>query len=368
MFTAALTCHQVMPGFLDFVFPFGEQEYAKDFHFSNFIAENQFCNDVDLNVARRIPELGRSGRMFQMCFNLRSVEKTTHSTPEWPWSIRQTAVYHSFDIETGRTVWIVVKGNLEIRKRVLDATTRGSSSQREGITNFGDLGSALGASLNVQLILCDWAKENWRWYINFLEERFRNVTEHSLYTAVDRAPMANTEPVRPLRSRTLPPEPLQRWWTFSSFRRATVNRVLTGTTSGIRQPYTATQSRAEPFNPTTAQRPELLEDKQFSFNQLQDVQGLEEKSNETLLVLKMNVNTLDALQEHYRVVTQEDGWLDELTETAHNRILRFRQTVVATINDLKMQQSRLETLIRTLSDRKALVIPVLHLEVDTMLT
>jgi hypothetical protein len=98
---------QVMPCFLDFVFPFGEQEYAQDFYFSGLREETSLDSGGGYPA---ISELGRSGREMRLCYNLRSVEASSGQT-NLPWSIRQTAVYHEFDIETGRSVWITVKGN-----------------------------------------------------------------------------------------------------------------------------------------------------------------------------------------------------------------------------------------------------------------
>jgi hypothetical protein len=72
-----------------------------------------FRQENHLNAAERthkISSLGRSGRDFHMCYNLKSVERYP-SASHWLWSIRQMAVYHSFDVETGKTFWIVLKAN-----------------------------------------------------------------------------------------------------------------------------------------------------------------------------------------------------------------------------------------------------------------
>ena len=71
MLTLVFTYHQVLPSFLDFLFPFGNQQYAQDFHFSGFKYEDRF-SDADSGL--RIPELGWSGRDFQFCYNLKSKE------------------------------------------------------------------------------------------------------------------------------------------------------------------------------------------------------------------------------------------------------------------------------------------------------
>jgi hypothetical protein len=99
MITRVLTYHQVMPNFLDFLFPFGHQEYAEDFYFSGFREDTRLLlSDGGL----KIPEFGRSGLEIRMCYSLKSVEPWK-AKRDWPWAVRQTALYHSFDIVTGKS-------------------------------------------------------------------------------------------------------------------------------------------------------------------------------------------------------------------------------------------------------------------------
>lgn len=98
MLMTIFSYHQVMPAVLDFLFPFGRQEYAKDFHFSGFRQDTCLA---EFERGLQIPELGWSGLGIQLCYGLKSVE-TSLSQPEWPWSIRQCAIHHSLDLESGR--------------------------------------------------------------------------------------------------------------------------------------------------------------------------------------------------------------------------------------------------------------------------
>jgi hypothetical protein len=163
------TYHQVMPAFADFLFPFGRQQYAQDFHFSGF------CHTTRLAVGQRglkLPEIGRSGRDIQMCYNLKSVEPSK-SQPQWPWSVRHTAVYHSFDVESGNSFWVFVKGDQLMKKRI-EAATRTDGS--EALTSFSSLGACFASALAAHLVVFDWCRENWRWYINFLENGLQKST------------------------------------------------------------------------------------------------------------------------------------------------------------------------------------------------
>lgn len=61
--------HQVMPTFLDFLFPFGRQEFAQNFYFSGFRSQ---CRLSDNQGSLSVPQLGRSGQSYELCYNLKS--------------------------------------------------------------------------------------------------------------------------------------------------------------------------------------------------------------------------------------------------------------------------------------------------------
>ncbi|KAH7356218.1 hypothetical protein BKA66DRAFT_250388 [Pyrenochaeta sp. MPI-SDFR-AT-0127] len=211
MFNILFTYHQVMAPFLDFVFPFGKQLYPQDFHFSGFREESRFTS---VGNEQRIPELGRSGLGLRLCYNLRSVERSADVT-DLPWSIRQTAVYHEFDTETGRAVWIIVKGNKLIRNRMKEASASPDSASKSSRS------SGFSASLAAHLLLCDWSGENWRWYLNDLEDQLQVLTRDVLAARVDNQLGPVTSPET---SVTFSSSPLSRSSTFPMLSRATTNQ------------------------------------------------------------------------------------------------------------------------------------------------
>ena len=83
------------------------------------------------------------------------------------WSQRQTAVHHQFDVEFGTTLWILTKGNRELKERIQDVT--GQNGRLED-RSYGTVAQCLISSLAVHLLLCQWSCEEWRWYILWLEE------------------------------------------------------------------------------------------------------------------------------------------------------------------------------------------------------
>lgn len=162
-----LSYHQVMPGYLDFLFPFGSQSEPRDFRYSAF-HEQTLLKPPARGPA--VPGLGRSGRQIQLSFNLKGVScisdpKTCLQDKRW--SLRQAAIHHQFDVELGTTLWILTKGNLELKERIQDIT--GLDGRLED-RSFGTAAQCLISSLAVHILLCQWSCEEWRWYIIWLEE------------------------------------------------------------------------------------------------------------------------------------------------------------------------------------------------------
>ena len=172
MLMLALSYHQVMPSFLDFLFPFGRQEDAQDFYFSAFRSHFSF-DDSSRSLA--IPQFGRSGRFYELCYNLKSVENSKYQD-DWPWSIRQCAIYHSFDVREGRATWIIVEADPLVKRRLASAIgPRGLPETK----SFQSVGKGFEACLATHLIFAEWSSSNWRWYIKFLEEECQDLRKSS---------------------------------------------------------------------------------------------------------------------------------------------------------------------------------------------
>ena len=350
MLTLVLTYHQVLPSFLDFLFPFGNQQYAQDFHFSGFKSEDR-VSDVDSGLI--IPQLGWSGRDFQLCYNLKSIE-LSKGQPEWPWSVRQSALYHSFDVKTGRTNWIIIKGDQLLKKRIMSAT--GSRGIPE-TSNFGTVDRAFASTLAIHILVCEWSRENWRWYINFLEEALQSISRPTLSAMVDPFPSSIADEKSALlalctnsKTEISPCTPvLQRPPAQSYFLN---NRPISHCKTLSVDDHLASPS---PEYERLQQPVTTGGHQDFSFSDLQRIQFIQEKVNDALLVIKVNIDVLTELRQHYHSICKSDGWPRELMLKCERDVLRFEKRVVAVENDLRMQQSRSETLLRLLTDRKSLV-------------
>uniref|UniRef100_A0A8H7N3N9 CorA-like transporter domain-containing protein n=1 Tax=Bionectria ochroleuca TaxID=29856 RepID=A0A8H7N3N9_BIOOC len=115
MLAEILTFHQVMPDYLDFMFTFGLQSEPRDHRFSSFREQRSFRPS---KTSLAIEPLGRSGRQYQLCYNLKGVSLKGQD-PEDPsldqYSIRPAAFYHRFDVDNGNALWIVTKGGMILR-------------------------------------------------------------------------------------------------------------------------------------------------------------------------------------------------------------------------------------------------------------
>ncbi|CZR62157.1 uncharacterized protein PAC_12054 [Phialocephala subalpina] len=377
MMLAALTHHQVMPSFLDFIFPFGNQEYLQDFYFSGLREETRLQSPAEGLV---IPQLGRSGREVRMCYNLKSVE-TSDGNPEWPWSIRQTAVYHSFDVETGKAFWITVKGSQLIKNRIQEATAKGAVRQTE-LKSFDSNLKAFASTLATHLVLADWCVEEWRWYLNFLEKRLQDTTGRALAIIIEREPSIFNEPIRQQTSQPSSPSILR---TMSNFTKRTLSRGTRDTKSSsdltglekvpfkpsFPQPTSPFDSPPPPpcpppppiippgmpGAPITESHSEEKDD--FTFKNLQLVQHFEDKANEIAPVLEANIDILTELKEHYQSIMSSDDCPDDI-KSCKKEFAHFEKRISSVITDLRRQRSRTQLLSRLLSDRKGLLYGILN--------
>ena len=336
------TYHQVMPGFLDFVFGFGEQQYAQGFHFNGFIQDNRLHGfEKSLNI----PEIGWSGREVRLCYSLMSVEPSD-GQQYWPWSIRTTAVHHVFDIETGRTVWIIIKGDEAIKSRIKSATgPRGIPE----LSSFQTIEHSFSSALAAHLLLCDWSIEHWYRYITFLEKEFQETSRRSLSML---AGQNVREPFRAENNHSIIPG-----YTYGPLSAKSLESQ-----SRMKQSSSHAARVEPPVRPPMAAGPHMLYNQDgdpghqvFNFTDLQRIQFLEEKANETLLILKADKSILTEIECHYRNTTELEDWPCHLKLGCKRELLHFERRMVSVENSFTLQQSRAETLLRLLANRKSLV-------------
>ena len=176
--TLIFTYHQVQPSYLDFMQVFGAQSEARDLRFSGFREQTMISTPAR---GLRIPELGRSGRQFQLCYNLKSVTLKTENKSDITfneWSIRQAAIHHQFDVEEGTHLWILTKGHEDLLDHFKELTGKRGRPEDK---SFSTVDECFRSSLSAHLMYCNWSTEGWRWYIQWLEEIIEARTAMAIY-------------------------------------------------------------------------------------------------------------------------------------------------------------------------------------------
>lgn len=347
MLMLLLSYHQTMPSFLEFLFSYGFQEHPQDFYFAGFRHDTRLN---EINRGLMLPELGRSGRDIQLCFSLKSVERSV-TQKDWPWSIRHTAVYHSFDMETARATWIVLKGDQKMKKRVKSATGPQGLSE---LSSFGTTDGCFASTLATHLIFCDWAGENWRWYTNFLDNLLEDKTRSTLATKVEsfRCSAPESMLLRPQDDNLLTKK-------GAEARPMKTQRILLSQPPSFTTLPRSLSQLTEPTAGSSSQCEETqLQNISYSdipFSDLQRIQFLQEKVNESLLVLKLNMEVLTELNRYYQSVVNSADCPKTIKENCADDLVRFKDRLVGVQHDMQMHQWRMETLLKLCADRKAMV-------------
>ncbi|KAL8726825.1 MAG: hypothetical protein Q9166_006441 [cf. Caloplaca sp. 2 TL-2023] len=367
-----------MPQFSDLLFPLGEREIAQDFYSDNFYQQTSLHNAPR---GLYVPELARSGLEFSLCYSLKSVERSESQT-DWPWSVRHCALYHSFDVASVRSNWVVVKGNQLMEKRITAATSGRGSSE---FSSYGTIENAFASALATHLIMVDWSAENWRWYINFLEDQFEQLTQGIISKNADVPTQAmEAEDIFAMVSRTNTQisRPGPRVGTFSSrifpasSRRANTTPTVTemqplpaqqyhiNPRSGKKQPLPPGRTivAAQPPNKPTIEYDNYGQ-QQFKFRHLQQVQSLEESANATVLVLKSNQNICEQIRTFYRSLLDNHELSGTgIEQSCQKDIVRFERSIFGAASQMNAQVLRVEALLRLIANRKNLLYGLLEFQ------
>ncbi|MCJ1454215.1 hypothetical protein MMC28_004566 [Mycoblastus sanguinarius] len=272
-----------------------------------------------------------------------------------------------------RTSWIIVKGDELMKRRIESAT---SDRGLHEASDFKSMGRAFEASLKVHLIFCEWSAENWRWYINFLEDRFENMTRRTFSAPVNVPflPRADTDQFT-LKARVNTQKTDRSIFPFSRTQtqvtekgspklamkqKPSAPQTYTNPDTGISQPLPPDDDDDDDDDePETPLEPNEIkvedENRIFSFGKLRKLHKTTEKVNGAVLVLKQNIIVLAQLRKYYRSISTRKDFPKELADSCNNAIDDFELCIEGLENDMQTQILRLETLLRLLEDRRTLV-------------
>jgi hypothetical protein len=371
--------HQVSPGFLYHIFPFGEQDYPRDFHFISFTQDNTIKEcDRGLQYSR----LGRSGLELRLAYTMKSVEKSLHQR-KLPWSVRQIAVYHAFDLVSGQSTWIIVKGNKSMEERI----ARFTKTDR----NMKTMQSRFISNLDMHLNFCRLTIENWSGYISDLEKSFQMTTKGPTYTYMNQGKWRQRETASNTLSRgtTLRADewPLSRKGTMSSlgtgiskfsslFSNDWKQTIFKSEHEKDKADENSIDSADVPAHSNSRRRPPELHSAQhalgdkaikedpFSLNDLRSTQQLEEKIQEALVVATLNQKVLQAIRRYYDTLWKSR---DMPSDLRLEEIKDFTNEVLDIEENLDMIITRLQALLSMIQDRQQMVIVSLFNSNRTML-
>lgn len=354
--TAEMACYQlayfqIKPFFLDFLFLFGRKLYAQGFHFSSFRHRTAILERFKENP---IDSLGRSGAVIEICFNLQGVEKDSRPGGR-PWSIRHAVAYHKIDVVSGCGTWLFVKGNQLLKDRLqclLGQLTHGQNPDdlaQEGLSN----------SLQVYILLCDWAVENWRWYINYLEDTFNGLSRKAIEQEVIGSPtspqVSETTCVESKGEGPDSPKAKRVPWPWHTRKRSQTDE------EAFPMYLHPSATAGHPLEPPEPPPPPMMGTNSdidlFKFGDLQRVQHIEEKVNEAVLVLKSNVKTIARIKAYFLDLRSSKDVPRQIIEpeTVKDDLMDFEDQLTSLETDLAMHQTRAESLLTLVAHRKTLV-------------
>ncbi|KAL9604133.1 MAG: hypothetical protein Q9219_000721 [cf. Caloplaca sp. 3 TL-2023] len=368
MLVLCLEQFRVIPEFVEFLFAFGYQAYAEDPYFGSF---RQRTRLDDKSKTSMVPELAWSGHEIQLCYNLKSAERSNPESNNW--SIRDCAIHHTWDAKNVRANWIIIKANDLIRRRIEDLTDDG-----DAMSSYGTLDRGFAASLGIHVVLCVWAAEQWRWYIKSLENDFRDLTRRAVTIPVTtlqtprtdqcefQAPShTNTEDtIRSLVSGLSPLSTKLTGKSASLTERKTLpaQHTYTDPETGLTQqlpPHITIGKSPDPAHKEQANSFESAEEQEFSFAKLQNIHHIQEKARAALLILRINIRIISQLNQYYATVVKSRYFPGNVARLCQDDLEQFDLQLTSVVEDLQMQILRSESLVRLIEDRKVLLRSIL---------
>ncbi|KAF4902207.1 hypothetical protein CGCFRS4_v002372 [Colletotrichum fructicola] len=339
--------HQIDPSFLESVHTFGAQDDPIDCGLAHFRASDSLqCSKRDQIELKR---LGRSGRNLQLSYLLRSVEYSdSGSTGVWGWQIRQAANYHSFDVNTGRSFWLTIKGNDLFEKRIKDTCHLLDIPSETAQLDKVDVSPYLKASLDTHVVYLSWCDENWRSFINDVEAAVRKIVDPVNGALVDdHIDRSSPGEAPPMLSRMLNSTSS----TLGSWLKREKNPV-SDPEKGNPAPE---QSQNLSFISSTLDPHGTLD--RFRFRDLQSLHKHADVVQKTSLVLELNIGVLRDIDDYYKYLAATEF---QDTPQAKAIIEEFLREVSAISRRLETRMKQLRSLNAYLDQGMALYEKVLQ--------
>lgn len=172
--------NQIMPGYLELIFLFGESMEANDLKFS------AFREQTSLKPLRSgLEHLRRSGQKYELCYNIKTVSRKDlpasarlRMGPRTEWYVEQAGIFHKFDVKFGTTFWTFTSGSSDLEDRFKEVTDQ---NDRPEDRSFDTPVAAFRSSLAIHAAMVNSASESWRWYLQWLDEEIEKATSGLLW-------------------------------------------------------------------------------------------------------------------------------------------------------------------------------------------
>jgi len=365
-----LAHHEIMPTFLDFCFEF-QNRGGNPRVTTMFRAEDSFSDD---DISHGVLAHHRSDLRIQHAFTMLAHEFVQADDPdarqpghEWP--LRNVTVYHSFDVEQAKSLWIIIKGDNKMELRVMgdeELYTRAYSDNTAESNNGLDISHArndvFDATLRTHCLLVQWCTETWAEYVSHLDS---DANEHD--AAIMAFPVedvaesmaklaAATHRKKPMRQEAPPAKPkvLDRVRSFASSRRGTGlshrRRNTLPKVVEIDQDEKAIHIAGDPVDESSESQDNPLDmENYFTPSNLQRLFTLVSEVENASAIIKQDKKILDKLSSRYELLASSPSFTRHFNQKkCQSSVTAFQQQIKDMECDLDVQALRLEALLMRL--------------------
>ncbi|KAL9633427.1 MAG: hypothetical protein Q9164_004707 [Protoblastenia rupestris] len=299
---------------------------------------------------------------------MKSMEPSSQG--DWPWSPRDCIINHTFELETTRIIWIIIKGNTLIQDRIRSATRYQSPGE---LSSFRTLEEAFASTLATHLLISEWAAENWDEFITFIETKYHEISRRAMSNDIDippviiseggDGPLSNTKRTNTEKSAKSGLSSLSRTRTetFDSW-----SSLIKGDKAWFLKPnvnlVTDSKDRVRPpAKKTMRVEFETPGQQEFTFSDLQSLHHLHDRAKEAILILKLNIKIMSQLVKFYGTTIASQQFPAALRNCVGEYNV-FRGRIEAIQDDLHTYVLKLETLVGHVEGCKTLLRGILDFQ------
>ncbi|PVH75485.1 hypothetical protein DL98DRAFT_536503 [Cadophora sp. DSE1049] len=164
-FRKLFTCLKVHPDFLDIVQVFGEKVRPLEESFNGF-----FSNCFDQNT-RGNPTSNGQNTGYNIGYNIKYVARHGRKAPRDPFSVREVGVYQEYSSVTQKSSWVFLQASEQLQEQL-----------RRTFQSVDDTSPPYQFIIHSMILLR--VSEDWRDYLNYLEEEFSMLVDRGFYANV----------------------------------------------------------------------------------------------------------------------------------------------------------------------------------------